>query len=236
MTTRVLIVEDEPEFLRRFSDAVARDPALQLVAAVATGADGKAMLDLHAPEVLLVDLGLPDIGGVEVIRHAAAHHPDCDVLVVTMFGDDAHVVASIEAGATGYLLKDASPERVAASIHEIRGGGAPISPGIARRILTRLRLVVRTEPALTPASTPALASALQPAPAEPPPDPRASPLTPRETELLRLTAKGLTFDSIGELLEISPHTVVSHVKKIYRKLAVHSRSEAVYEASQLGLL
>jgi DNA-binding NarL/FixJ family response regulator len=144
MTTRVLIVEDEPEFLRRFSDAVARDPALQLVAAVATGADGKAMLDLHAPDVLLVDLGLPDIGGVEVIRHAAARHPDCDVLVVTMFGDDAHVVASIEAGATGYLLKDASPERVAASIHEIRGGGAPISPGIARRILTRLRLVVRT--------------------------------------------------------------------------------------------
>ena len=228
MTTRVLIVEDEPEFLRRFSDAVLRDPALQLVAAVSTGMDGKAMLDLHAPNVLLVDLGLPDIGGVEVIRHAAAHQPDCDVLVVTMFGDDAHVVESIEAGATGYLLKDASPERVATSIHEIRAGGAPISPGIARRILTRFRLTVRLEPVPAPP--------LQQAPPEPLPDARASPLTPRETELLRLTAKGLTFDSIGELLEISPHTVVSHVKKIYRKLAVHSRSEAVYEASQLGLL
>ena len=228
MTTRVLIVEDEPEFLRRFSDAVLRDPALCVVAAVATGAEGKAMLDLHAPDVLLVDLGLPDIKGVEVIRHAAAHHPNCDVLVVTMFGDDAHVVESIEAGATGYLLKDASPERVASSIHEIRAGGAPISPGIARRILTRLRLVARPEPAAAEPS--------QEAPCEPPQDARASPLTPRETELLRLTAKGLTFDSIGELLEISPHTVVSHVKKIYRKLAVHSRSEAVYEASQLGLL
>jgi DNA-binding NarL/FixJ family response regulator len=228
MTTRVLIVEDEPEFLRRFSGAVLRDPALHLVGAVATGEGGKTMLDLHAPDVLLVDLGLPDINGVEVIRHAAAHHPDCDVLVVTMFGDDAHVVESIEAGATGYLLKDASPERVAASIHELRDGGAPISPGIARRILMRLRLTVRPEPVVAPA--------LQQAPSEPPPDTRASPLTPRETELLRLTAKGLTFDSIGELLEISPHTVVSHVKKIYRKLAVHSRSEAVYEASQLGLL
>jgi DNA-binding NarL/FixJ family response regulator len=150
------------------------------------------------------------------------------VLVVTMFGDDAHVVESIEAGATGYLLKDASPERVATSIHEIRAGGAPISPGIARRNLTRFRLTVRLEPAP--------AAPLQQAPPEPLPDARASPLTPRETELLRLTAKGLTFDSIGELLEISPHTVVSHVKKIYRKLAVHSRSEAVYEASQLGLL
>lgn len=120
MTTDVLIVEDEPEFLRRFSDAVLRDAGLQLVAAVASGTEGKRMLDLHGPDVLLVDLGLPDIGGVEVIRHAAERHPDCDVLVVTMFGDDAHVVESIEAGATGYLLKDASPERVAASIHELR--------------------------------------------------------------------------------------------------------------------
>jgi DNA-binding NarL/FixJ family response regulator len=76
--------------------------------------------------------------------------PECEEPAFQEFGDDAHVVASIEAGATGYLLKDASPKRVAASIHEIRGGGAPISPGIARRILTRLRLVVRTEPALPP--------------------------------------------------------------------------------------
>lgn len=228
MTIRVLIVEDEPEFLRRFSDAVVRDPGLHLAAAVACGADAVAMLDLHVPDVLLVDLGLPDIDGVEVIRHAAARHPDCDVLVVTMFGDDAHVVESIEAGATGYLLKDASPERVATSIHELRAGGAPISPGIARRILTRFRLSARLEPAMPLASQQALCEAV--------PQTQASPLTPRETELLRLTAKGLTFDSIGELLEISPHTVVSHVKKIYRKLAVHSRSEAVYEASQLGLL
>jgi len=228
MTTDVLIVEDEPEFLRRFSDAVLRDAGLQLVAAVASGTEGKRMLDLHMPDVLLVDLGLPDIGGVEVIRHAAERHPDCDVLVVTMFGDDAHVVESIEAGATGYLLKDASPERVAASIHELRAGGAPISPGIARRILTRLRLTARPEPAT--------ARPVQETPSDPSPEPRPSPLTARETELLRLTAKGLTFDSIGELLGISPHTVVSHVKKIYRKLAVHSRSEAVYEASQLGLL
>ncbi|MET0505833.1 MAG: response regulator transcription factor [Variovorax sp.] len=219
MTTRVLIVEDEPEFMLRFSGAVRGDPTLSLAAAVANGAAGKAMLDQQRPDVLLVDLGLPDINGAEVIRHAAAHHPDCDVLVVTMFGDDEHVVEAIEAGATGYLLKDASAERIVASIHELRAGGAPISPGIARRILARFRVATR------PAPVPEPASASEP-----------SPLTPRETELLRLTAKGLTFDSIGELLDISPHTVVSHIKKIYRKLAVHSRSEAVYEASQLGLL
>jgi len=217
--TRVLIVEDEPEFMRRFSGAVLGDASLSLIAAVSTGLAAEAMLDLQQPDVLLVDLGLPDISGVDVIAYAAARHPRCDVLVVTMFGDDGHVVAAIEAGATGYLLKDASAERIVASIHELRAGGSPISPGIARRVLARFRLAAAPSP--------------QP---EPPPSGEPSPLTARETELLRLTAKGFTFETIGQVMEISPHTVVAHVKKIYRKLAVHSRSEAVYEASQLGLL
>lgn len=219
MAIEVLIVEDEPEFMRRFADAVLGDPGLALLGAVANGQAAKAVLDQQRPDLLLVDLGLPDISGIEVIAHAQQRHPDCDVLVVTMFGDDAHVVAAIEAGAAGYLLKDAAPERIAAALHELHGGGAPISPSIARRILSRLR-------SGAPAGTPS-----RPTPLEP-----ASPLTARETELLRMVAKGLSFDTIGELLEISPHTVVAHVKKIYRKLAVHSRGEAVYEASQLGLL
>jgi len=216
MTTSVLIVEDEPEFMRRFSDAVLADAGLSLVAVVSTGRAGIAMLDAQAPDVMLVDLGLPDIDGVEVIRHAARRHPQCDVLVVTMFGDDQHVLASIEAGATGYLLKDAGAQRIAASIHELHAGGSPISPSIARRVLARFRV--------------------SPVPAAPAQPETSSPLTERETEILRLTAKGLSFDTIGELIGISPHTVVAHVKKIYRKLAVHSRGEAVYEASQMGLL
>ena len=220
MTTSVLIVEDEPEFMRRFSNAVLADPGLALVGAVSTGRAAQAMLDAQPCDVMLLDLGLPDINGVEVIRYAAKNHPRCDVLVVTMFGDDQHVLASIEAGATGYLLKDAHAEHIAASIHELHAGGSPISPGIARRVLARFRV----------ASTPTTAA---PAPA---PAAEASPLTERETELLRLTAKGLSFETIGELMGISPHTVVAHVKKIYRKLAVHSRGEAVYEANQLGLL
>jgi DNA-binding NarL/FixJ family response regulator len=219
MGTSVLIVEDEPEFMRRFSNAVLADPGLNLVATVSTGRAAKAMLDAERPDVMLADLGLPDMNGVEVIRYAAAHHPECDVLVVTMFGDDQHVLDSIEAGATGYLLKDAVAERIAASIHELRAGGSPISPGIARRVLARFRVAAAPVP-----------SAGADAAAAP------SPLTERETELLRLTAKGLSFDTIGQLMGISPHTVVAHVKKIYRKLAVHSRGEAVYEAGQLGLL
>jgi DNA-binding NarL/FixJ family response regulator len=216
MPTTVLIVDDEPEFIRRFTNAVLTDPGLALVGSAASARAAIAMLDAQPPDVMLLDLGLPDRNGVEVIRHAVRHHRGCEVLVVTMFDDDQHVLDSIEAGAAGYLLKDAMPESIVSSIHEVKAGGSPISPGIARRVLERFR--VASPDRATPQAKP------------------PSPLTDRETELLRLTAKGLSFDTMGELMGISPHTVVAHVRKIYRKLQVHSRGEAVYEATQLGLL
>jgi DNA-binding NarL/FixJ family response regulator len=226
MPTRVLIVEDEPEFLRRFADAVIAEPDLHLVGAVATGTAGRALLDAEPVDVLLIDLGLPDMDGTELIRHAVQRHPGCDCLVVTMFADDAHVMASLEAGATGYLLKDARNDRIVAAVHEVQAGGSPISPSIARRVLARFRGPAVTAPAAPPAGAAPVAPV---APAE-------SPLSQRETEILQYIAKGFSFETVGEVLGISPHTVVTHVKKIYRKLAVHSRGEAVYEASQMGLL
>ncbi len=228
MTTQVLIVEDEPELLRKFSTAVQSDPLLTLSGAVHTGRAGIALLDSQRPDVLMVDLGLPDISGIDVIRHAARHHPGTDVLVVTMFGDDQHVLASIEAGATGYLLKDALVDRICASIYELRAGGAPITPSIARKVLARFRLqspVAVNSAALHPIPLGAKADSAS-----------STPLTEREVDVLRLIAKGLSFNEVGESHGISSHTVVAHVKKIYRKLAVHSRGEAVFEASQLGLL
>lgn len=224
MGTSVLIVEDEPEFLRRFSDAVMAEPALELAGAVSTVASARALIDGVAPHVVLTDLGLPDGHGIEVIRHAIARNPQCDVLVVTMFGDDGNVIDSIAAGATGYLMKDALPEHIATSILEVRAGGSPISPAIARRVLQRFRV--------TPAAT-ATGHAPAPGPAS---QQQQTPLSLRETEILRLVAKGLSFKDVGEILAISPHTVVTHVKRVYQKLAVHSRGEAVYEANQLGLL
>ncbi len=228
MRHQVLIVEDEPELLLKFATAVQSDPLLALSGAVPTGKAGMALLDALKPDVLLVDLGLPDISGIEVIRHSALHHPNTDVLVVTMFGDDQHVLASIEAGATGYLLKDALADRICVSIHELRAGGSPITPSIARKVLARFRLPV---PATIQASSknPGAKSAVSDG---------SSPasLTEREVDILRLVAKGLSFNEVGDSLGISPHTVVAHVKKIYRKLAVHSRGEAVFEAGQMGLL
>ena len=119
----------------------------------------------------------------------------------------------------------------------MRAGGAPISPSIARRVLARFRIAAAV-PAATGTST---GAAAPPGYAGAQPHNGGgtrveSPLTPRETEILRMVAKGLSFETVGEVIGISPHTVVTHVKKIYRKLAVHSRGEAVYEASQMGLL
>jgi len=222
MSIGVLIVEDEPEFLNRFADAVRSDPRLRLLGAVGDGAAATALLQAEAPDVMLVDLGLPDIDGVQLIRRAVACHPGIDVLVVTVFGDDEHVLASIEAGATGYLLKDTRIERIVASIREIRAGGSPISPTIARKVLNRFRArppEVLPEAAADPA-----------APVD------ASPLSARETDILRFVSKGLSCAEVGEHLSISTHTVVTHVKNIYRKLAVHSRAEALFEAGQMGLL
>ena len=211
-TTSVLIVEDEPEFLRAYCEAIARDPGLRLAGAVTTRAAAFALIEQSVPDVLVVDLGLPDGNGADLIRQAVKRRPDCDALVVTVFGDDQHVIDAIAAGATGYLLKDSPPGELARCIRELREGGAPISPSIARRLLARMR---------APAENPAAAT---------------SPLTDREAEILRFIAKGLSFAEVGSALDISAHTVVTHVKKIYRKLSVHSRGEAVFEATQLGLL
>jgi DNA-binding NarL/FixJ family response regulator len=212
VTISVLVVEDEPEFLRLYCEAIAREPDFRLAGAVSTLSAAMALVEQAVPDVLVVDLGLPDGNGADLIRRAVKRRPDCDALVLTVFGDDQHVIDAIEAGATGYLLKDSPVGELARCIRELRAGGAPISPSIARRLLARMR---------APAEKPAA---------------QVSPLTEREAEILRLVAKGLSFAEVGAALEISAHTVVAHVKKIYRKLAVHSRGEAVFEATQLGLL
>jgi DNA-binding NarL/FixJ family response regulator len=222
MTVSVLVVEDEPGFLQRFCGAIAAEPVLRLCGAGTTVKGGCALVDTLSPDVVLVDLGLPDGNGVDVIRHAMSGNAKRDVLVVTMFGDDGNVIESIRAGATGYLLKDAMPGDIAGSILQVHAGGSPISPAIARRVLQSFRLDRNgTRTGAPPAAgTPA----------------RPSVLSERETEILRLVAKGLNFKEVGGILAISPNTVVTHVKRIYQKLAVHSRGEAVYEANQMGLL
>jgi DNA-binding NarL/FixJ family response regulator len=217
----VLIVEDNPQQRQAFADAVLQASDLRLVGAAGNGRDGLRMLDEQRPDVLLVDLDLPDIRGVELIKHAARHLPDCDVMVVTVFGDERSVVESIEAGATGYLLKDAMPDDFVGQIHALRAGGSPISPFIARRLLTRFQPLA---PDASQASQEGAA------------DLERVALSDRENSVLSLVAKGFSYAEIADMLSVSPHTVTTHVKRIYRKLQVRSKTEAVYEARKLGLL
>ncbi len=136
---RVMIVEDDLGNLERFAEALVRDPRTRVAEKVRCGRDAIARLPDVSPDVLLVDLGLPDIHGTEVIRFAARTLPECDVMVITVFGDERNVIASIEAGATGYVLKDCSDADLVARVLELRAGGSPMSPGIARIVLNQMR-------------------------------------------------------------------------------------------------
>lgn len=218
MKLRVLIVDDDPTVLQPFAAAVGAADDMHVVGQAATLAAGLHLLRNTRPDVLLVDLGLPDGDGCTLIAEAVRLLPDCEAMVVTVFGDEAHVLAAIEAGATGYLLKDASPAEIVEQLRVLKAGGSPISAVIARQMLRR-----------SAAWSQAQRSAASPA------DGDAS-LSPREREVLALCAKGYSYEEIAPLLAVSRHTVTSFVKRIYRKLQVHSRTEAVYEARRMGLL
>jgi len=211
----VLLVEDQDHTRERIAHVIAGHPQLTLLAAVGNCAAALDALAEHTPRVLLTDLGLPDGNGIDLIREVQSKHPTTDCMVITVFGDEKHVIGAIEAGASGYLLKDGSADYIGQSIMQMLNGGSPISASIARYLLKRFQ----TPPVATvdPATT-------------------VPKLTEREQEVLKLIAKGFAYGEIADMLHLSVHTVTSHIKQIYRKLAVRSRGEAVYEAMQLGLL
>lgn len=211
----VLLLEDDPVTRDRLAGIVAAAPGLTLAAALPDVRSALAWLAAHEPpQVLLADLQLPDGSGIDVIRRLRRDAPASEAMVISVFGDEGHVVAAIEAGATGYLLKDASADEIVQGIGRLIAGESPTSSAIARHLLRRFQ-----PPTVAPACAPV-----------------ASPLTPREREVLQLIAKGLSYQHIAQALQMSPHTVTTHIKQIYRKLEVHSRGEAVFEAQQLGLL
>lgn len=228
---RVLIVEDNPSMREFFAASVVASNQLSLVGAVGSVAQAKQWLDdpAHGVDVLLTDLGLPDGSGLEVIRHARRVHPQCEPLVISMFGDEDNVLASIEAGALGYIHKDAAPSDIAHTIVEMKAGASPISPMIARRVLAKYLTLQANKPyAPVDRAQPAIESVATDAPRE--------VLSRREQEVLELIARGYSYADIARQKFLSVHTIQSHVKSLYAKLAVHSKGEAVYEATRMGLL
>jgi DNA-binding NarL/FixJ family response regulator len=228
---RVLIVEDDPQMQAFFAASVGRSPELMLVASVATVAEAKAVFNDAKPsvDVLLADLGLPDGSGLDVIRHARQRNPACEALVISMFGDEDNVLASIEAGASGYIHKDAAPDDIAKTILEMKAGASPISPMIARRVLTKYRSL-QSNAASSLVGKQSVAIKNEASVNE------KNILSPREQEVLELIARGFSYSEIADLKNLSVHTVKTHIKSLYGKLEVHSKTEAVHEASRMGLL
>jgi DNA-binding NarL/FixJ family response regulator len=217
MTDRrsVVVVEDDEPTRVRLARAVDASPALRTVAAVGSCAAARAVLERDPPAVLLTDLDLPDGSGIDLIRLVREAGKGTQAMVITVFGDEQHVVAAIEAGALGYLLKDASPDAIGRAVQEMLDGGSPMSPPVARYLLQRFAKSAAEE-APAPSDTAALSA--------------------REREVLTYIVKGFSYAEIARLLELSTHTVATHVRRIYGKLEVHSRGEAVYEALATGLV
>jgi DNA-binding NarL/FixJ family response regulator len=142
--TRVLIVEDDNVTRRLLSLAVESEPALQLVAAFGSVEPTIAWLETGSVDILLTDLGLPDGSGIDIIRACVQHCPACDIMVITVSSDEDKILACIEAGASGYILKDAGRREIVRALLELRAGGSPISPLIARKVLARMRVTEKT--------------------------------------------------------------------------------------------
>ena len=214
MARSILVVEDDSETREYFVEALRGEGPDDdyLVAAAASLSQGNEELHLKSPDVLLVDLGLPDGSGLDLIREARNLSTDILILVITVFGDETSVVGAIEAGAQGYLLKSEAPADLRESVLQVLSGGAPISPGIASHLLRRFRHTESSGESIGPG------------------------FTPRERDVLTLMVKGLPYLEAAEILGVTRNTVAGHVKSIYAKLEVSSRGEAVYEALSQGIV
>jgi DNA-binding NarL/FixJ family response regulator len=167
--------------------------------------DALAGIGPDAPDVALVDIGLPGISGIEGIRVMKQRYPTMVSLVLTVYGDDARIFAALCAGACGYLLKKTPPARLLESLREAVDGGSPMSPEVARRVIALFREIR-------------------------PPDNADYELTPHETRLLRMMVEGHNYKSAAKEFGVTTHAVSFHMRRIYEKLQVHSKSEAVAKA------
>jgi DNA-binding NarL/FixJ family response regulator len=210
--SRIAIVDDDPIVRDYLIEIVTGVSELDVAGIASNIAKARDLLELK-PDLFLVDIGLPDGSGLDFVAEAKAAC-DAKALVLTSFGDRETVVSAIRAGADGYLLKDSAPAVILDGIRSTLAGGAPVSSAAAVYMLELLR------------GQPLVAAA----------EHEDNGLTPREVELLEVFARGSSYKEAARLLGISPFTIGNYVKSIYRKLAVHSRGEAVYEAVKTGQL
>jgi DNA-binding NarL/FixJ family response regulator len=219
---RVYVVEDQTSILKNQLKLLESSRELTIVGTALSGETAVEQVPLVKPDVLLLDLGLPRMSGIDVTKAVKASNPQVEILIFTIFDEEDRVLEAVKAGASGYLLKGTPADRIIEAIKEVKAGGTVIQPNLARRLLKHFRVP----------------EAGQAAPPPPPPgEPETlKPLSDRETEILQLIAKGVSNSEAAKLLSLSKATIRTHLEHIYRKLEVTNRVEAVTEGIRKGLI
>ncbi len=207
----VAIIEDQKQTREGLAMLIDGTAGYRTVGKFASMEEALAKLEWYPPDVVLVDIGLPGMSGIEGVRQIKARWPSLHILMLTVYADDDHIFEAICAGACGYLLKDTPPPKLLEAIGEACGGGAPMSPDVARKVVAMFQEIVT-------------------------PRKEEHRLTPRELEVLKLLADGHSYKTAANALSLSLDTIRFHIRNIYEKLYVHSKSEAVLKALRSGLL
>jgi DNA-binding NarL/FixJ family response regulator len=206
---RVALVEDQRPTREGLAALIGDSDGFAIAGEFASMEAALPAIESNPPDVLLADIGLPGMSGIEGVRLIHQHHPELPILMLTVHGDDDLVFGAVCAGACGYLLKETEPGRLLECIRELHAGGAPMSPEIARKVVMTFRKY-------------------------PPPRESDVELSARQVRILQLLAEGHTYKSCAESLGLSLDTIRFHVRKIYDRLHVHSRSEAIWKVFVKG--
>lgn len=206
---KVFIVEDNPMLLDNLTILLGGEPDIEVAGTATTAESAQPTIRDSPPDVLLVDIGLPGMSGIELITRIKREHPDLDIVAHTVFDSRRTVFDAIKAGASGYLLKGSTPRELVEALHSVHEGGAPMTPRIARAVIRELQDVGADE---------------------------AYVLTPREIEVIRGLESGFTYQQLADSLSISHHTVHTHIKNVYEKLHAKGRRDALAKARKKGIL
>lgn len=205
-TVRILIADDHPVVRTGLGGMIAGESGVEVVAEAADGSEARRLASRHRPDVVLMDLKMPEMDGVAATAKIREEHPDTQVLVLTTYNSDADILKALEAGATGYLLKDAPKEELFDAIRNAAEGKSSLTPDVASRVVERMRV------------------------------PQEQSLSSRETEILELVAAGTSNKEIAKTLWVSETTVKSHLLHAFEKLGVDDRTAAVTTALKRGLI
>jgi two-component system NarL family response regulator len=206
---RIMVVEDNNLLRENLRILLSGEPSVDVVGSFETAEEALGRFNECNPDILLADLDLPGMSGVEMIKRAKRSYPDLDIMAFTIFEDRDTVFAAIKAGASGYLLKGSSPRELLEALSSLSQGGAPMSPKIARKVIREFQTVK---------------------------DNGESILSHRETEIVKCIEHGLSYKEIADRFCISPHTVHTHIKNIYEKLQVKDRTSAILKARKKGII